>query len=212
MTKARRVVPDTRRDDEPDGRRRRGNTSRALIVDALRKLVQEGNFTPGAARVAEVAGVSLRTVFRHFDEMDSLYQEIAESIQARVLPVFLRPYLSDTWDGRLRELVDRRIELYEAVMPFKVSGDLKRFQSAYLAGDYDKYLKLEKASLESVLPPEIVADAVLANALRTATGFQSWRILRKDHELSAQDSRAVVMRTVDALLASRAPVPGKKSR
>jgi len=61
--------------------------------------------------------------------MDSLYREMAESIHARVLPAFFRPYHSDSWKGRLDELIGRRIELYEVILPFKVSGDLKRFQS-----------------------------------------------------------------------------------
>lgn len=188
--------------DEPDGRRRRGNTSRARIVDALSRLVREGNLTPGAARVAELAGVSLRTVFRHFDEMDSLFKEIAENIQAQVLPAFFRPYLSETWKERLVELVERRIELYEAILPFKLSGDLKRFQSDYLSKDYHQHLKLEKMSLESVLPVEITSDPPLVHALMAAAGFQGWRILRKDQELELADARAVVMRTVDALVAS----------
>jgi AcrR family transcriptional regulator len=189
---------------EPDGRRRRGNTSRARIVAALSQLVGEGDFTPGAARVAEVAGVSLRTVFRHFDEMDSLYREIAQSIAARVLPALFRPYRSDTWKERLMEMVDRRIELYEAILPFKVSGDLRRFQSEFLASDYAQHLQLEKMSLESLLPAEMVEDAALSHALRAATGFQNWRILRKDQELGVDDARRVVARTVEALLTSHA--------
>lgn len=193
---------------EPDGRRRRGNTSRARIVDALSKLVGEGDFTPRAARVAEVAGVSLRTVFRHFDEMDSLYREIAESIAARVLPALFRPYRFETWRERLLEMVERRIELYEAILPFKVSGDLRRFQSAFLANDYEKHLQLEKMSLESLLPAEMVEDVSLSHALRSATGFQNWRILRKDQELGVEDARGVVVRTIEALLASHAPGSG----
>jgi len=189
--------------DEPDGRRRRGKTSRALIVDALLALVRDGEVSPGAARVAELAGVSLRTVYRHFDEMDSLYQEIAESMQARVLPAMFQPYRSEDWKGRMHELIERRIELYEAIFPFKISGDLKRFQSDYLMSDYTQHLLLEKMSLESVLPRDAADDSVLAHSIRAATGFQAWRILRKDLDLDVAASRASLLRTVEALLAAR---------
>jgi len=191
-----------RSDKEPDGRRRRGNSSRARIVNALMQLISEGNLTPGAARVAEIAGVSLRTVFRHFDEMESLYKEIAESIQVRVHPALFRPYRSETWKERLLELIDRRIDLYEAILPFKMSGDLRRYQSEYLANDYKQHLKLEKMSIETLLPKHIADDNVLLHALIAATGFQGWRILRKDQSLAGADARAAVLRTVEALLAS----------
>jgi AcrR family transcriptional regulator len=187
---------------EADGRRRRGNTSRARIVEAMLKLVRDGNPAPGAARVAELAGVSLRTVFRHFEEMDSLYREMSETIQARVLPALFRPYSSETWRERLAELLDRRIEVYEFIMPFKISGELRRFQSEYIAKDAAQHLKLEKMSLEAVLPREMTADDPLRHALLAATGFQAWRVLRQDLELGVDDARSAMRRAVEALLAS----------
>jgi len=185
---------------EIDGRRQRGRTSRALIVEAMLTLVREGDYSPSAAKVADVAGVSLRTVFRHFYDMETLYREMSEAIRSRVLPAFLKPYRSGDWRGRLFEMVERRIELFDQIMPFKISASVKRFQSAFLMEDYRQHLLLEQTSLESILPPEILADAVLNNALRLATSFQGWRRLRHDQDLGFADSRAVVMRTVEALL------------
>lgn len=197
--------------DEPDGRRRRGNTSRARIVEAMLKLVREGNPSPGAARVAQLAGVSLRTVFRHFEEMDSLYREMSETIQAHVLPALFRPYSVEGWHARLHELVDRRVEVYEFIMPFKISGELRRFQSEYIAKDGDQHLHLERMSLEAVLPREIVDDAPLFHALLAASGFQAWRILRQDLQLGVGESRDAMLRGIDAMLASApATAPTKR--
>lgn len=192
--------PPLQAEEETDGRRRRGNTSRARIVAAMLELVEAGNVAPGAARVAALAGVSLRTVFRHFEDMESLYREMGETIQARVLPAFFRPYEGDTWRARLLELVERRIELFEAILPFKVSGDVRRFQSEFISKDYRTHLDLEKASLDAVLPADVAADTVLVEALRAAICFQTWRILRKDQDLSVDDARAAMLRTMDALL------------
>lgn len=198
--------------DETDGRRRRGNTSRASIVEAMLKLVREGNFSPGAAKVADLAGVSLRTVFRHFEEMDSLYKEMSETIQAHVLPALFRPYTAEAWRDRLVELIDRRIEVFEFIMPFKISGELRRFQSEYIARDADQHLKLERMSMEAVVPREVADDFPLLNALLAATGFQAWRILRQDLELSIDDARDAMMRSVDALLASAPASKGRKEK
>ena len=62
--------------DGVDGRMLRGERSRQQIVDALFKLIRAGEMNPGAAQVADAANVSLRTVFRHFEEMDSLRMEM----------------------------------------------------------------------------------------------------------------------------------------
>jgi AcrR family transcriptional regulator len=60
-----------------DGRRKRSETSRQRIVEAMIALVGEGHMSPSAEQVATRAGVGLRTVFRHFADMDSLYASMA---------------------------------------------------------------------------------------------------------------------------------------
>lgn len=197
---------------ETDGRRRRGTTSRARIVEALLELVREGNPSPGAAQVARLAGVGLRTVFRHFEDMDSLYREMGETIQAHVLPAVFRPYSATGWRERLEELLDRRVEAYEFIMPFKVSGELRRFQSAYIARDAEQHLELEKTSLLAVLPREVVDDPALLNALLALSGFQAWRVLRQDLKLDVAAARAAMRRGIDAMLGSAAGAAAREER
>ena len=55
-----------------DGRNLRSIKSQQMIVDALIKLVKEGNFEPTAQKVADESGVGIRTVFRQFDDMENL--------------------------------------------------------------------------------------------------------------------------------------------
>ena len=56
-----------------DGRVQRSQRSRKGIVDALLVLMKAGNYIPTAQQVADEAGISIRTVFRHFSEMELLY-------------------------------------------------------------------------------------------------------------------------------------------
>ena len=58
--------------EERDGRRLRSQDSRARIVAAMLDLIREGEIAPSAELVASRANVGLRTVFRHFKDMDSL--------------------------------------------------------------------------------------------------------------------------------------------
>ncbi len=184
----------------PDGRRERSVSSRAKIVAAMLDLVGNGDVQPSAARVAEAAGVGLRTVFRHFDDMDSLYREMSEAIEARVLPVMLRPFKTSTWREQMRELAVRRCEVYETILPYRITASLKRFQSAFLMQDYRRMLRIERGSIEALLPAALIADPVQSNVLHLSLSFQCWRVLRHDQELGVAEARAVFLRLVDAVL------------
>ena len=89
--------------DTSDGRRQRSERSRSQIIEAMFSLIREGEMSPSAARVAERAEVGLRTVFRHFEDMDSLYVEMAERISSEVMPKILAPFEASEWRERFFE-------------------------------------------------------------------------------------------------------------
>src|SRR5208282_909869 len=60
-----------------DGRLARSARTRHAVVDALLDLLGEGDLRPTAARIADRAGVSLRLVFHHFDDLEAIYSEFA---------------------------------------------------------------------------------------------------------------------------------------
>jgi len=186
-----------------DGRRKRGDQSRRQIVDAMIELVRSGDMSPSAAQVAERAGVGLRTVFRHFDEMEVLYREMAEVIRARIMPEVVKPYGGNTWRERLDELIARRIAVYEDIMPLKVAGSVLRFRSPFLMEDYHEHLRMERKTLRQVLPEAIVDDTDLFRGLEMLTSFQAWRRLRQDQGLGATEAARILRRMVDALLIDR---------
>jgi AcrR family transcriptional regulator len=186
-----------------DGRRKRGDQSRRQIVDAMIDLVRSGEMSPSAAQVAERAGVGLRTVFRHFDEMEILYREMAEVIRTRIMPEVVKPYSGSTWRERLGELIQRRITLYDEIMPLKVAGSVLRFRSPFLMEDYHEHLRMERKTLRQVLPSDILDDGDLFRGLEMLTSFQAWRRLRQDQGLGLAEASRVLRRMVDALLVDR---------
>lgn len=198
------LVPDAA-EPEPaetsDGRRQRSERSRAQIVDALFTLVRAGDMNPSAARVAEQAGVSLRTVFRHFEEMDSLYREMSARMEAEILPIVMKPFAAPDWRGRLMEMVSRRAAVYERMLPVRVAGNVRRFQSDYLMDDYRRTTLMERSVVRGILPDFVLADQTLTAALETATGFQNWRVLRQDLQLSPDAAEAAMRVTVQKLIA-----------
>ncbi|HEY5412419.1 MAG TPA: TetR/AcrR family transcriptional regulator, partial [Caulobacteraceae bacterium] len=104
---------------EPDGRRRRSHDSRARIVAALLALVGAGEASPGAEQVAEHAAVGLRTVFRHFKDMDSLYGEMSKLIESELVELTAQPLGGATWRERLGELIARRALAFEKIAPYR---------------------------------------------------------------------------------------------
>ncbi|UKK85829.1 TetR/AcrR family transcriptional regulator [Sphingopyxis sp. BSN-002] len=189
-------------DARPDGRRERSRSSHKRIVEAMMALIEGGDLMPSAARVAEEAGVGLRTVFRHFDDMDSLYREISQIIGERIWPVVTAPYPDNDWRANLRDLTRRRVRVFETMLPYRLAANIKRYQSPYLLGQYAQVVTMERELVLRLLPGEVNGDLYFVEALCAALSFQNWRAIRQDQGLSVEDASAVVAHMVDALVAA----------
>ncbi|ALJ13652.1 TetR/AcrR family transcriptional regulator [Sphingopyxis macrogoltabida] len=185
-----------------DGRRERSRSSHRRIVEAMLELINGGDLAPSAARVAEEAGIGLRTVFRHFDDMDSLYAEITATITERVMPIVTAPYPDQDWRTNVRELVRRRVRVFETTLPFRLAANIKRYQSPFLMGQYSKVVMLERDLILRLLPGEVLSDRVSVEALCAALSFQNWRALRHDQGLPAEEAATVMGHMVDTLIAA----------
>jgi AcrR family transcriptional regulator len=185
----------------PDGRRERSRSSRAKIVSAIMMLIEEGDPAPSAAKTAQSAGVGLRTVFRLFDDMDSLYQEITEVIEARVFPIMAQPLRGSNWRAKLIAAADRRAIIFEMIMPHRISASVRRFQSAYLLERYHRMVGLERAAIMAILPAHVLADKKRTTALHLALSFHSWRMMRQDENLSVKQAYAVIVQMVKDIIA-----------
>ena len=190
--------------EKTDGRKQRSVRSRDQIKTSILTLIRAGNYSPRAIDISEHSGLSMRTVFRHIDDMESLLREIAGEMQKEVLPRFLQPYTATDWRGQLDESIARRVAAWEDILPIRMSASLSRFRSKFLFEEYQQVLELERAGLRSVLPDSISGDEVLFQALNEAMGVSCWINLRMDQNLSPDAAEAVVRRTVDALIASAA--------
>jgi AcrR family transcriptional regulator len=186
---------------EPDGRRERSEASRERIVRAMLDLVGEGDVSPSAEAVAARAKVGLRTVFRHFDNMESLYRQIDAVIAAEVQPIADAPYESFDWRGQMGELIERRARIFERIMPYKIAGEVHRHQSAFLDAQQTSLVRELRGTVMHILPERVRKDRDLVECIDLALSFESWRRLRKDQGLSAPRAKQAMVRFVAALLA-----------
>lgn len=184
-----------------DGRRRRSNRSRRRIIEALFDLISEGDMWPSATSVAVRADVGLRSVFRHFEDMDSIYDEMTKEVMKAVMPLIVAPIKSESWRDRLSECIERRAELYEIVSPLRVCMMLRVHQSDFIKEQYKRDISLERSSLKAILPEAIVSDRNLFAAIEVSLGFPTWRRLRQDQHLSAENAKKTVRLMVGGLVA-----------
>lgn len=185
----------------PDGRRLRSQESRRRIVQALLELVHGGQLEPSAELVAERAGVGLRSVFRHFKDMEGLRREMSETVEGELSDLMGSPLAGDTWRERLASVIDRRAAGFERVMPYRRAGAVQAHRSLVLQADNVRLNQTLRRTLQQVLPTEVVADAELLEALDLALCFESWIRLRIDQGLEPDAARRTLVRTVEALLA-----------
>lgn len=158
---------------------------------------------PRAHELAGASGLSLRTVFRHIEDMESLFKDLAEQSYSEIMPILMKPYGSADWKGQLDEAIDRRIIIYEKVMPFKLAADLRRFRSDALMANYRRSLDLEHAQLKGILPSGLQNDEVIFGSLQLAMSFQSWRRLRHDQDLSKTLAKDVVKKMAFSIVESQ---------
>lgn len=184
---------------EMDGRRRRGQDSRDRIVAAMLDLMREGEAAPGAERVAARAEVGLRTVFRHFRDMDSLYSEMSRAIEGELADLLARPLAGKDEATRLAEIVARRAEVFERIFPFKHASGFHRHRSAFLARGHARMVASLRQALARDLPAAS-SDSLRLEALDLLLGFESWSRLRLEQGLERQAAEAVILGAARAVL------------
>ncbi|HXA39600.1 MAG TPA: TetR/AcrR family transcriptional regulator [Phenylobacterium sp.] len=186
-------------DASSDGRRRRGQDNRARIVAAMLEIIHSGDMAPSAEQVAARADVGLRTVFRHFQDMDSLYREMSGVISAEVRAWAERPFKAQDWRGRVLELVERRAYAFEKIAPFLRASTIFRHRSKHLEADHTQFVTAQREILKRQLPPAVARDQLKLDILDLLLSFETWSRLRNEQGLSpkrAQETLAAALRRI----------------
>lgn len=185
-----------------DGRRLRRDRNRDAVVQALLALYREGNLDPSADEIATRSGVSARSVFRYFDDVEDLANAaITHQLMdvAHLLPLTCPP--DRPLAERIAAVAQQRAALYEAIFPVaqvsRLRAPFNRAVAARLAQNRAE-MRSQVASLfraELAAMPEGGAARRLA-AADTLASYETWSLWRTDQGLPAADAEATM---VDAL-------------
>jgi AcrR family transcriptional regulator len=185
-----------------DGRVRRGERSREAIVAALFELIGKGVLAPTGRQVADAAGVGIRSVFRHFSEMESLYQSVDSRLQGEALRVLAGARSAGSLDERVTALVRQRTAFFERIAPYKRAGNLQRWRSEFLQRRHRDLQRVLRDDLHARLPELARAPRDLREAADLVTSFEAWDRMRADRGLGPKAAASVVARALRGLLAT----------
>lgn len=169
-------------------REQQSELTRELILEALSRLVsEEGMDDFSVQRVADLAGVSHRTVYRHFPSREALLEGLVAWLDERTA-MSLEDYLPD----RLEEAFRRAYAAFEndaekvtAFVVLATGARVKVPRRSWRTGEFARLL----APLSRHLAPE---DArAVAVLLRALGGSSMWFQLREEHELDAEPAARV---------------------
>jgi AcrR family transcriptional regulator len=192
-----------------DGRNLRAENTRRKIISATRALINETHQPPKVADIAQRAGVSVRSIFQHYQDVESLflavYDEVSRSVDAELSGI----ESSQPLMARVEALTEQRARAHEAIMPTRRAA--ARFEGDSLGAAERARLGREagRQQIEAAFRPELdglphaVRNDVVV-ALQAATDWESWINMRQNYGLSADDARSVWRRMVRAILADAA--------
>ena len=184
-----------------DGRLKRSVATRKKILQALTALTYEGFLSPTAEQVAMRADVGLRTVFRHFDDMDSLYREINTDLELKVQPLLKMRLSGATWQERVLQSIEIRSDFYESTAAMYLASQVHRHESAFLTQNLMDSARQQRDLLQRLLPAAVAKNSTLLNALDLVLSFETWIRLRREQGLALAQARDVMRLAVMALLA-----------
>lgn len=183
-----------------DGRRQRSQRSRQKILEAMWAIMLDGDMDPSAADIAEKAGVGLRSVFRHFEDMETIHRELVLLAEAKVTPLMMQPFKAQNWKGQLVELVSRTVDLWDPLLVPHTAVETRRFKSDILMDDYKRSRMKELSSVKAVLPSDISDYETVLISLDAILCFSTIRRLREDRKLSLEQTKTVMTHMVEAII------------
>lgn len=196
-------------EERSDGRTARRDRNREAVLDAVLDLFAEDSLAPGPAEVAERSGVSLRSVYRYFEDMDELVRAAMARHLTRVQTLF---ELDDIGDGpldqRARRIVDARLRLYEAVAPIARASVARARVNPIISERLAQTRSLLRSQCDEMFRPELdrlgaeEGERALAG-IDLLLELEALEHLCRHRELPRAEVHATLVRSVLALLEPR---------
>jgi AcrR family transcriptional regulator len=179
----------------------RGERNREAIVNALLELFEAGDPQPPARRIAARAGVSLRTVFQHYNDLDTLCAAVAqrqvERVWSQLEPL---PGADEPLGARVDALVKQRAQLFEAITPTRRAALAAVASSPTWLRGLARSEAFLRRQVTETFASELGDDADRIAAVDFAASWEAWDALRRSSRRSVASASSITRSMVHALL------------
>lgn len=183
-----------------DGRRLRTERSRKAIIDAALSLMEEGNLIPTAQAIAERAGVGIRSFFRHFADMDTLFAAVDERSRVEYEGLFLGGDRDGSLEERILHAIERHAAGFETLSNTVLSTSAQLWRSEVLRKNYARYQRGLRKDLEDWLPELKKLSRSKREAVDAIASFEMWHRLRYHQGLSKKSSIKLLVELMNDLI------------
>lgn len=186
-----------------DGRNRRAAETRRKIITAAKAMISETSTAPTVVAVAKRADVSVRSVFQHFGDVESLFVTVVDSVRGDI--VVPQPLSSSRpLAARIASVVENLAQIFDRIVPLRVAAGQFANHPALIERSLTSKNELRQATFE-VFAPEFAmlgeqAREELADAIGAALSLDAWIVLRRRDGMSFERATAVWRRTLTSLL------------
>jgi AcrR family transcriptional regulator len=190
--------------DVTDGRALRRLRNEDAVVDAILDLLNDGVAQPTAQQVAARSGVSIRSIFRIFQDVDALHATAVTRQLARIEPLLVALPTTGPLAERIGALVDNRAVVFDAVSPVRRLAVRLAPTSPVIAGELAQASRFFRKQVATVFAAELGGQrsGEQIEALDAVTSWETWERLRQGQDRSTEQAKQIVRRLVRALLES----------
>jgi AcrR family transcriptional regulator len=165
-----------------DGRTLRRTRNRSAVIRALLEMIREGDLHPAAAEIAERAGVSHRSIFRYFDDLDDLVRTAIDQAFADAAPLAQVPDIGfGTLEERITKLVDARLGLYRSVDGAMQLARMRAYSIPSIDEEIAGIAEMFRRQLDEHFAPELSVHGhpdreFVVDAALVQTGYEAYSI------------------------------------
>ena len=189
-----------------DGRRARGQRTRLKVIEALLELVSEGLVRPTAEEIATRAGVALRTVYHHFEDVEALRRLALDLDMQRHFEILTPIDVSLPLDERIVALAEQCRALFEAVTPIRRATLFDQHSSPDMARGVAQATRTRTEHVSKVFAPEFARfgddEKMLTDVVYLLTSWGSWEYTRTMLHRSATETEQNLIGALRTLFSS----------
>jgi len=155
---------------------------------------------PTAQQISSRAGVGIRSFFRHFEDMESLFETADEYVRDSYEALFLGGDRDGTVQERIEHAIERHADAYGNVRNMVLGSQAQLWRYKLLRKNYARIQRGLRRDLENWLPELKSMPVDKREAVDAIASFEMWHRLREHQGLSKKVSIKIVTGLLKGLI------------